>query len=160
MAEGIAAAYDEHLRVPLRWWVQATMLLASLWLAMVVALPSSVALAIAGVGGVLLAAALMSFGSARISVRDGVLYAGRARIACVHLGQIDALDPEASRRVAGRDADARAYLVLRPYLKRAVRIEITDPADPVPYWLVSSRHPEDLARALTSLAGPSLDRQH
>jgi hypothetical protein len=44
--------------------------------------------------------------------------------------------------VAGRDADARAYLLLRPYLKRAVRVEITDPADPTPYWLVSTRHPK------------------
>ena len=41
--------------------------------------------------------------------------------------------------------------MLRPYLKRAVRVEITDPADPAPYWLVSSRHPEELAQVLTRL---------
>ena len=46
------------------------------------------------------------------------------------------------------DADARAYLLLRPYLKRAVRVEIADPADPTPYWLVATRHPETLAAAL------------
>ena len=33
------AAYAERLTVPLRWWVQGTMLVASLWLAIVVALP-------------------------------------------------------------------------------------------------------------------------
>ena len=48
-------------------------------------------------------------------------------------------------------ADARAYLVLRPYLKRAVKVEITDPADPAPYWLVCTRHPEELAKALNAL---------
>ena len=53
--------------------------------------------------------------------------------------------------MAGRDADARAYLLLRPYLKRAVRVEINDPADPTPYWLVGTRRPEDLAEALEAL---------
>jgi hypothetical protein len=41
--------------------------------------------------------------------------------------------------------------LLRAYLKRSVRVEVTDPADPTPYWLVSSRHPEQLAKALDSL---------
>ena len=53
-----------------------------------------------------------------------------------------ALDADGVRRLAGVDADARAYLLLRPYLKRGVRIDITDPADPAPYWLVSCRRPE------------------
>jgi hypothetical protein len=62
------------------------------------------------------------------------------------------LDVEATRLTAGRDADARAYLLLRPYLKRSVRVEITDPADPTPYWLVATRHPTQLAAALTTPA--------
>ena len=77
--------------------------------------------------------------------------AGRARIEARHLGAAESLDAERTRRVAGREADARAYLCLRPYLKRAVRVEITDPADPAPYWLVSSRRPDDLAGALARL---------
>ena len=52
------------------------------------------------------------------------------------------------RLQAGRDADARAYLLLRPYLKRGVRIDLTDPSDPAPYWLISSRRPDGLAAAL------------
>ncbi len=48
----------------------------------------------------------------------------------------------------GPGADARAFLVIRPYLKRAVRVPVTDPADPTPYWLVGSRHPDALAEAL------------
>jgi hypothetical protein len=60
------------------------------------------------------------------------------------------LDREATRLLAGRDADARAFLLLRPYLKRSVRIEVTDPEDPAPYWLVSTRRPEELAGALVA----------
>ena len=144
--------YDERLGVPLRWWVQGTMLVASLWLAVVVALPLVAAWTISAVAMALLALGLLAFGSARISVRDGELRAGRAHIAVSHLGTVTALDPEETRRTAGREADARAYLLLRPYLKRAVRVQIDDPRDPTPYWLVSTRHPDELARVLAAIS--------
>ena len=127
------------------------MLVASLWLAVVVAVPGPAAWAITAVAMALLALGLVSFGSARISVRDGVLRAGRAHIAAAHVGAVTALDAEETRRTAGRDADARAYLLLRPYLKRAVRVQINDPRDPTPYWLVSTRHPDELARVLATI---------
>jgi hypothetical protein len=147
-----ASGYDERLGVPLRWWVQGTMLVASLWLALVVAIPGPVAWACSAGALALLAALLLSYGNARVSVSDGWLRAGRARIEAEHLGEVAALDAEETRRVAGPEADARAYLLLRPYLKRAIRVEITDPADPAPYWLVSSRRPDDLATAIKELA--------
>jgi hypothetical protein len=146
-----AVAYDERLGVPLRWWVQGTMMVASLWLALVVAIPGPVAWACTGVAMLLLTALLISYGGARVTVADGWLRVGRARIEGAHVGEVAALDAEETRRVAGPQADARAYLVLRPYLKRAVRVEITDPDDPAPYWLVSSRHPDDLAKAVQGL---------
>ncbi|MFC6285721.1 DUF3093 domain-containing protein [Nocardioides sp. GCM10027113] len=144
--------YDERLRVPLRWWVQGTMLVASLWLAVVVALPEVAALGIGLGGAALMAGLLTAWGSPRVQVRDGVFRAGRAAIEGHHLGAATPLDADATRRTAGVEADARAYLVLRPYLKRAVRVEISDPADPTPYWLVSTRHPDRLAAALAALA--------
>ena len=150
-----ATAYDERLGVPLRWWVQGTMLVAALWLALVVALPGPAAWVCSGIALALLAALLLSYGGARVSVADGWFRAGRARIEGVHLGRVSALDPEETRRVAGPEADARAYLLLRPYLKRAVRVEIADPDDPAPYWLVSSRRPEELARAVQALSDSS-----
>jgi hypothetical protein len=143
--------YAERLTVPLRWWVQGTMLVASLWLATVVALPGIAAWAVTGVALALLVGLLLSYGSARIEVADGALRAGRARIELHHLGDATALDPEEARRLAGRDADARAYLLLRPYLKRAVRVDLHDPADPAPYWLLSTRRPGELAGVLADL---------
>jgi hypothetical protein len=147
-----AAAYDERLGVPLRWWVQGTMLVATLWLALVVAIPGPAAWTCTGIAMALLAALLISYGGARVSVADGWLRAGRARIEAAYVGEVTALDAEETRRVAGPEADARAYLLLRPYLKRAVRVEITDPADPAPYWLLSTRHPDELATAVRGLA--------
>ena len=145
--------YDERLGVPLRWWVQGTMMVASLWLAVVVALPGLAAWIVTALALGLLTLAFLSYGSARIRVADGVLRAGHAHIDARHVGGATALDAEEARRVAGRDADVRAYLLLRPYLKRAVRVEITDPADPAPYWLLGTRHPERLARAIAGLHG-------
>lgn len=149
------AEYDERLGVPLRWWVQGTMLVASLWLAVVVATPGAVAWVVTAVAMLLLVAGLWSYGDVRVEVADGEFRAGRARIEGRFLGAVEALDAEQTRRTAGPEANARAYLVLRPYLKRAVKVEIVDPADPTPYWLVSSRDPEGLAGALAVLAGQS-----
>jgi Protein of unknown function (DUF3093) len=148
---GADTHYSERLAVPLRWWVQGTMLVASLWLAVVVALPEALAWAISGAAMALLVVLLLAYGSARIVVGDGELRVGRARIEARHLGGATALDADATRRQAGVDADARAYLLLRPYLKRSVRVDVTDDADPAPYWLVSTRHPDELAGALSAL---------
>lgn len=124
------------------------MLVASLWLALVVAIPFAVAMTVTVAALAAMAALLVGYGSARVVVVDDVLHAGRAQIDTRHIGAATALDAQQMRLLAGRDADARAFLLLRPYLKRGVRIELTDPADPTPYWLVGSRHPERLAAAL------------
>ena len=142
--------YDERLHVPLRWWVQAIMFLASLWLAFIVALPPAVAWTASGVLSAAVAALFLGYGSARVRVEGGVLHAGRAQIPVSLLAHPAPLDAEATRLLAGRDANARAYLLLRPYLKRSVRVDVTDPADPAPYWLVSTRRPEELAGALSA----------
>jgi hypothetical protein len=46
--------------------------------------------------------------------------------------------------------------VLRPYIKTTVEITLDDPEDPVPYWLVSTRHPQRLAAALQDAASSTL----
>lgn len=151
-----AVAYSERLRVPLRWWAQGTMFIATFWLAMVVALDATAPVLPWVITGILLALLglfLRSYGDARLVVDDGWFRAGRARIEVVHLGPAVALDDEATRHVSGPGADARAFLVLRPYLKQSVKVEITDPADPAPYWLVSSRHPQALAGAINAARG-------
>lgn len=142
--------YAERLTVPLRWWVQGTMLLATFWLALVVAVPPVFAWTATGVLVASMAGGFAWYGAARIVVGDGELRAGRAHIPLRHVGTVEPLDTEAARRAFGVEADARAHLVLRPYAHRAVRIEVTDPADPTPYWLVSTRHPDHLAAALSA----------
>jgi hypothetical protein len=145
-----ARVYDERLGVPLRWWALATMFLASVLIAFLVATPPWVALVGTGVLVALVVTVLVAYGAARVEVAGGVLRAGRARIPVAHLGVVQPLDPRETRMLAGRGADARAYLLIRPYLRRAVRVDIADPADPAPYWLVATRHPDRLASALAA----------
>jgi hypothetical protein len=154
VSESAGTVYQERLRVPLRWWAQGTMLVATVWLVLIVALADKapwLAWTVTGLAVLGLAAALRSYGGARIIVADGWLHAGRARIEAIYVGTAEALDADQTRRVSGPEADARAYLLLRPYLKRSVKVEIVDPADPAPYWLVSSRHPRALAVAINDL---------
>ena len=56
-----------------------------------------------------------------------------------YVGGCQALDEAETSERSGAGADARAYLVLRPYVKTAVEVTVSDAADPVPYWLVSTR---------------------
>jgi hypothetical protein len=153
-----AATHHERLTVPLRWWVQGTMLVATFWLAFVVATPGLVAWSATAVLLLAMSGLFLSYGSPRIDVEAGWLRAGRARIAGEHLGEAVALDADATRRVAGPDADVRAYLLLRPYVKRSVRVAVSDERDPAPYWLLSTRHPESLRAAIRVISGSGAAR--
>lgn len=146
------ARYQERLWVPLRWWVQGTLLIATLWLALVVAVPGWLPWLLTGLALAGMAAAFTAY-AAEVVITPDELRAGRAHIDLRYVGETLALDAEQTRRIAGVDADARAFLVVRPYLGSSVRVEITDPADPAPYWLVSSRRPVELAEALSRANG-------
>jgi hypothetical protein len=144
------ARYVERLRVPARWWVLLLLFLASVWAALAVStaplVMGSASLLAAVVGGGL----LLGYGSARIEVDDTALHAGRARLVWSCCGPATPLNPEAERRLRGVDADARAFLLLRPYISTAVRVEVMDPADPTPYWMISTRHPHRLAESINA----------
>lgn len=140
--------YAERLTVPLRWWVQGTMLIATFWLAVVVAMPPAAAWVVSGIALAVLTGGLLWYGAPRVVVDGGEFRAGRAHIPTTLIGRVEQLGHHDTRRVMGPDADARAYLCTRPYLKRSVKVEIIDPVDPAPYWLVSTRHPDRLAAAL------------
>ena len=141
--------------MPLRWWALATMFWASLLLALLVAIPALVAFLVTGVLAGLTVLVLASYGAATVSVVEGVFTAGRARIPVHLLAAPEPLDAAGTRRWAGVDADARAYLLLRPYVPTSVRVRVADPADPAPYWLVSTRHPGTLAAELAAATGVS-----
>lgn len=98
-------------------------------------------------------AAAVAATSAVVVVRDGHLRAGRARIPVALLGHARVLDREEARAVLGPGSDARIFACYRSWLPGAVLVEVVDPQDPTPSWLVSSRSPARLLAALESARG-------
>jgi hypothetical protein len=58
------------------------------------------------------------------------------------------LDAAGKREILGPYAHPLAFVVQRPWIGGVVQVVLDDPADPTPYWVVSSRCPERLAAAL------------
>ncbi len=84
-----------------------------------------------------------------VSVSDGVLRAGRAHVPVEVLGDAVVVpDKERRTQELGPQLDGRAHVVLQSSIPTAVRVALEDPQDPTPYWLVSTRRPEELAAAL------------
>lgn len=93
-----------------------------------------------------------------VEVAAGTLRAGRARVPLEVLGDVTALSaPEQMRTALGTGLDARAYVCLRAWARTGLRVELTDPHDPTPYWLVSTRRPDELAAVLRAAAGAGDD---
>jgi len=90
------------------------------------------------------------------------------------VGEVTALDRAQTRAIIGPRADPAAFILIRPYLREAVYVEVTGPASgtvrrgrlrwrrwrphikvtehvlSAPYWLVATRHPAELAAAINS----------
>lgn len=138
----------ERLLAPPSWWIAAAAFAVAWgWVALVVAGPRT-AVAVAVAVAVVTGALLWSFGSTVIEAGPGGLRVGRAHLPHEHLGTVSVLDAARTRALLGPEADARAWLHVRPYIATAARIEVRDPADPTPYWVVSTRDPTAIARAL------------
>ncbi len=141
-------AYSERLSVPVTWWllsaVTIAMLGAELWagLGALAALATYAALALA------CGATLARWGAAHIRVTDTELVAAGRQLPLRAVGEVMALDERQARQLRGPRADPAAHMLIRPYLKRAVYVEITGAGATEPYWLIATRHPAQLAAAL------------
>jgi hypothetical protein len=147
--------FRERLTVPIIWWVLAGLFALSVLLAVGAYLGPVWGIG-TSVATLLVAATIFGSASLVISVSGKETHVGRASIEHAYVAGCRALDADQTRRRAGVEADARAHLVLRPYIKTAVEITLADPDDPVPYWLVSTRHPQRLAAALQDAASSTL----
>jgi hypothetical protein len=147
--------FRERLAVPVIWWVLASLFALSVLVAVGAYLGPVWGIG-TGVATMLVAAAIFLSAALVISVDAREIRIGRARIEHGYISSCRALTAEQTRQRAGVEADARAHLVLRPYVKTVVEITLDDAEDPVPYWLVSTRRPQQLAAALQDAASSTL----
>ncbi|HUR13236.1 MAG TPA: DUF3093 domain-containing protein [Mycobacteriales bacterium] len=90
---------------------------------------------------------LLSRGEVRVD--DGVLHVPGARAPLTAFGAPEVLDGPALRRALGPEADALAWVAVRPWHRRAVKLPVVDPEDDTPYWVVGTRRPVALLDALS-----------
>jgi hypothetical protein len=139
-------------RLYVTWWIWPLPLLAAgllaaevhmgfpgvrSWLPYAVLLPLTVLL-------------IVRMGSAKVEVSGGELRAGAAHIPLDLLGEVEIIPPEERRRAMGPNLDPAAYVVHRGWVKPLVRVRVNDPEDPTPYWMISTRRPDELAAAIRS----------
>jgi hypothetical protein len=141
-------SYTEHLRAPAGVWflgmLSAFIFASTAWAGFNVL--AAIASYVVICGGC--AALLLSWGHATIEVSDGELRAGAATLPLAMAGEVVPLDEARTRALRGPSADPRAYMLIRPYLKQAVYVEVTGEHQNRPYFLIGSRRPAELAAAI------------
>ena len=90
---------------------------------------------------------LVLTGRTRVRVQDGVVHAGKDTIRATELTTIQPLDRATTRLQLGPRADPAAHLLVRGWIPGSVMMRLSNP-QPTPYWLVSSRRPDELAAAI------------
>lgn len=140
-----------HERLNPAWWMW--LLFLGFGLSVLIALaPIAMWLGILGAALAVAICAVVAYTRATsIVVTNQDLQVGRARIERRFVGLVEPFtDAQEIRQVRGPQLDARAYMNFSASVGPICRIEITDPVDPTPYWLASTRRPQDLAEVLNS----------
>ena len=141
-------SYRERLFAPPLWWVVGMLTMLTFGAIVWTGFDLAITLAVFAAVIVVTAAFLLNWGRATIEVTDGELRVGKDRLPLADTGQVRPLDETQARALRGPRADPRAYVLIRPYLRLAVYVEVTRPGASTPYWLLATRRPDELAAAI------------
>jgi hypothetical protein len=86
--------------------------------------------------------------TSEITFDGDVLRIDKANIDLKYIGNVTVLDKNAMRLLRTRDADPAAYLAIKFWEPRGLRIDLNDSRDKTPYWLVTSKRGEEIAALL------------
>jgi hypothetical protein len=143
--------YRERLKVPLAWWLLAVPIVAILGGTLYAGLPWPWPIIIFGGLGAGCAALLIALGRGTVEVGDGTLRAGETALPLTVVSEVVALDEKQTALLRGPRGDPAARFYSRPYLKDSVYVALEPSAradGQVPYWLIGTRHPAELAAAI------------
>lgn len=143
---GAAVHYRERLSPSL--WVIVSAAVAAPMAALVIA-PIDTTLAL--VAGVVVGVAIVGFlvaASPVVEIRDGVLIAGRAHIDVAFTGEAVVHTGADAQYARGPGLHPRSWHLIRGGIDGVVVVAITDPDDPAPSWVISTRTPDRLVAVL------------
>lgn len=150
-----AVLFEERLSPSPGVWVVAVMLAA---LTILVFAPIDVWLGVAAaVGFLAVEAIVLTASTPRIVVTESSLQVGRAQIERRHVGEVTGHRGEQARAQRGPLLHGLAYVTVRGWISPVVRVQITDERDRTPYWLTSTRRPEELVAALGGRMADQVD---
>lgn len=92
--------------------------------------------------------ALLWLGRTRVRVTGSELQVGPAALPLRYVGRVDIVAKPDKQQALGPELDPAAFMMHRGWIGPLVRVELTDPDDPTPYWVVSVRDPERFVAAL------------
>jgi hypothetical protein len=144
----VQRTYSEQLRTPW-WWYLVAAFVASLlaaefhiagidvtdWLPYAVLVPLGLAI-------------VWALGRARVEIDDAEVRVRGAHLPLEYVSGAVALDDRTLRRVVGREGDPAAFVSIRPWIGPGAQLWLDDPDDPTPYWVISTRHPDQVVRII------------
>ncbi len=137
--------YAERLHMSWWWWLIVGLFAFSLVVAVVAWTPPGIgAIASAAICGLALWGVLAA-GSTRILADGQGLQVGRSRIEWRWVDRVRACDAATMETVMHSTHQIGSFVVTRPWISSGVVLRLSDPADPHPAWIVSTRHPDALA---------------
>ena len=143
--------YRERLGVPGSWWVIGMFFAVTFVTAVGFYAGPAVAAAAGLLTAAAVAAALLWYGRVVVAADEAGLHAGESLLEWAYVGEVKVLDRAGTRHRLGSGADHAAWLVVRGFVPTALEVEVADPADPHPYWVVSTRRPAEFAAAVERL---------
>ncbi|HEY8471872.1 MAG TPA: DUF3093 domain-containing protein [Natronosporangium sp.] len=147
--------HDERLTVPWWGWLLTLAVTAALSVPFGLGAPIPVVRWLAFAATPVVAVALWWLGRIRVVVTPEELLVDDARLPRRFIAKAVPLDAAGKAALLGPRAEPLAFVVQRPWIPGAVQVVLNDPADPTPYWLVSTRQPARLARLLDPGAEPA-----
>jgi hypothetical protein len=141
-----AASYRERLS-PSLWVLTSAAVIAPMAALVITPIDTTLALIAGAVVGVAIVSLLVA-ASPAVEVRGGLLTAGRAHIDVGFTGDVTVLGGDEAQHARGPGLHPRSWHLIRGGIDGLVIVTITDPDDPTPSWVISTRTPDRLAAAL------------
>jgi hypothetical protein len=91
------------------------------------------------------------FAAPTLSLSSKTLSIANVKIPTQYVNAITVIEQSAQQSEKGPKLNPSAYVRFQVGVKGLLKVELNDPNDPTPYWLISSRNPELVAKRFADL---------
>jgi len=146
--ESKGVIYFEKSTWPIMVWLLAAIMCGSIYLAIwapLGQLPAILISTFSAIGLFVISRKMQT----TIYISNNFLYANEAKIEIKYIKKVTPLNQLEFKRLNGVAADPAAFLATNFWTTTGVQVQLMDKNDPTPYWLISTKRAEELAKKLT-----------